>query len=146
MGSEVDFNRHVYFHVFHVRIKCLGAHVSRMLNLSPCQLGPQSRNWIPELPENLECSWSDCGVRMCNLSKTVNNLDLIFNYASVTFFIVFSMGLNMLWLTPYYYYTIHSNNILSPHLMLHVTLCSAPFHICVSFYCIHHISGVISKQ
>lgn len=62
IGSEIDFNRHIYFHVFHVRIKYVGTHLSNTLRLNTCQIGTQSRNWIPELPENLECSWQDCGV------------------------------------------------------------------------------------
>ncbi|PVD27066.1 hypothetical protein C0Q70_12216 [Pomacea canaliculata] len=62
IGSEIDFNRHIYFHVFHVRIKYVGTHLSNTLRLNTCQIGTQSRNWIPELPENLECSWQDCGI------------------------------------------------------------------------------------
>ncbi|KAL8577808.1 hypothetical protein ACOMHN_054558 [Nucella lapillus] len=63
LGSIIDFNRHVYFHIFHVRLKCLGAHVARILNLGVCLLGPQSCNWIPELPDNLQCAWGgDCKI------------------------------------------------------------------------------------
>lgn len=62
IGTIVDFNRHVYFHVFHVRLKSMGTLLSQELNLGQCMLGAQSRNWIPELPEHLECSWLECGV------------------------------------------------------------------------------------
>ena len=62
LGSVIDFNRHVYFHVFHVRLKCLGAHLARVLDLGTCMLGSQSCNWIPELPENLQCAWDTCKV------------------------------------------------------------------------------------
>ena len=62
LGSIVDFNRHVYFHVFHVRLKNLGSHLATTLGLGTCMLGSQSVNWIPELPENLQCSWDNCKV------------------------------------------------------------------------------------
>ncbi|XP_070202983.1 uncharacterized protein [Littorina saxatilis] len=62
LGSVIDFNRHVYFHVFHVRLKCLGAHMARILGLGTCMLGSQSCNWIPELPEHLQCTWTGCKI------------------------------------------------------------------------------------
>ncbi|ESO83396.1 hypothetical protein LOTGIDRAFT_73260, partial [Lottia gigantea] len=63
IGNLSDFNRHVYFHAFHVRIKCLG----RALCISAgctdgCSTDGLSRNSIPELPENLICGWKDCEI------------------------------------------------------------------------------------
>ncbi|XP_061172474.1 histone H4 transcription factor-like [Saccostrea echinata] len=59
-GHVTDFVRHVYFHSFHVKIKCLGSQMVRSLKLQGCQLDEQSRNLIPELPERLQCGWKEC--------------------------------------------------------------------------------------
>ncbi|XP_062596900.1 histone H4 transcription factor-like [Saccostrea cucullata] len=59
-GHVTDFVRHVYFHSFHVKIKCLGSQMVQTLKLQGCQLDEQSRNLIPELPERLQCGWKGC--------------------------------------------------------------------------------------
>lgn len=61
-GQTTDFNRHVYFHAFHVKIKNVGTAVVEKSKLTPCQMDGQSRNLIPELPERLHCGWSMCEV------------------------------------------------------------------------------------
>jgi len=66
-SSEVDgepacYLRHVYFHLFHVKIKCIGALLVDKTGKQMCMLDSQTRNLIPELPECLQCGWQDCEV------------------------------------------------------------------------------------
>ncbi|XP_046341940.2 histone H4 transcription factor-like [Haliotis rufescens] len=61
LGDKHDFNRHVYFHAFHVKLKCVGAVVIKKTRYPVCTIDGQSRNWIPELPESLQCGWTSCG-------------------------------------------------------------------------------------
>ncbi|XP_046550772.1 histone H4 transcription factor-like [Haliotis rubra] len=61
LGDKHDFNRHVYFHAFHVKLKCVGAVVIKKTRYPVCTIDGQSRNWIPELPESLQCGWTACG-------------------------------------------------------------------------------------
>ncbi|XP_064644428.1 uncharacterized protein LOC135498163 isoform X2 [Lineus longissimus] len=56
-----DILRHVYFHAFHVKLKCLGIQMIIDNNLHACRTDGSSRNLIPELPESLICGWVHCG-------------------------------------------------------------------------------------
>ena len=61
-GQKAGYLRHVYFHAFHVKIKCIGALLIQKSGSDNCILDSQSRNLIPELPEQLQCRYEDCGV------------------------------------------------------------------------------------
>lgn len=61
IGHISDFTRHVYFHTFHTKIKCIGNILIRTLGLHACTLDGQSCNLIPDLPERLQCGWFQCG-------------------------------------------------------------------------------------
>ena len=61
-GEMTGYLRHVYFHIFHVKIKCIGALLIQKSETEGCSLDSQSRNLIPELPEQLQCRWEGCGV------------------------------------------------------------------------------------
>ena len=61
-GEMAGYLRHVYFHAFHVKIKCIGALLIQKSAIEMCGLDPQSRNLIPELPEQLQCRWQNCAV------------------------------------------------------------------------------------
>lgn len=57
-----DLIRHVFFHVFHTRIKLEGFKKQQEMKLAPCALDGQSRNLIPENPEPFLCEWKECNV------------------------------------------------------------------------------------
>ncbi|KAL7643321.1 UNVERIFIED_CONTAM: hypothetical protein RMT77_006613 [Armadillidium vulgare] len=57
--SKAEFDRHVYFHAFHSKIKGIGEIVMKHYELQ-CTMDDQSRNIIPELPEPFECMWDEC--------------------------------------------------------------------------------------
>ncbi|XP_064611098.1 histone H4 transcription factor-like isoform X2 [Liolophura sinensis] len=75
-GQTTDFNRHVYFHAFHVKIKNVGTAVVEKSKLTPCQMDGQSRNLIPELPERLHCGWSMCEVVYDNPEYFYMHMDM----------------------------------------------------------------------
>ncbi|KAL5020417.1 hypothetical protein ScPMuIL_003309 [Solemya velum] len=60
VGSYLDFLRHAYFHVFHVKIKSIGSYLINKTGTRGCLLDNSSRNLIPELPERLLCGWKHC--------------------------------------------------------------------------------------
>ncbi|XP_045207543.2 histone H4 transcription factor-like [Mercenaria mercenaria] len=65
-GETSDYLRHVYFHTFHVKIKCIGALLLERTGRQPCLYDSRNRNLIPDLPECLECGWDQCHVRFEN--------------------------------------------------------------------------------
>lgn len=65
-GETADYLRHVYFHTFHVKIKCIGALLLEKTGCKPCMYDSSNRNLIPDLPESLECGWEMCQARFEN--------------------------------------------------------------------------------
>ncbi|GAB1598657.1 histone H4 transcription factor-like isoform X1 [Argonauta hians] len=61
IGHISDYTRHVFFHAFHTKIKCIGSMLVKNLELHACTLDSQSCNLIPDLPECLQCGWTHCG-------------------------------------------------------------------------------------
>ncbi|XP_074652656.1 histone H4 transcription factor-like [Tubulanus polymorphus] len=57
-----DIIRHISFHAFHVKIKCRGANMILKAQVQPCKMDNQCRSLIPELPEQLICGWTYCGI------------------------------------------------------------------------------------
>ncbi|WAR05551.1 HINFP-like protein, partial [Mya arenaria] len=55
--SEIDeeavyYVRHLYFHLFHEKIKCVGTLLLAKTGRENCLFDTQSRNMVPELPES----------------------------------------------------------------------------------------------
>jgi len=61
----MELQRHVYFHAFHTRLKSIGASLSSKNALPMCQFDSSNRNSLPELPDQLRCSWHGCEVYLC---------------------------------------------------------------------------------
>ncbi|KAK3581052.1 hypothetical protein CHS0354_013960 [Potamilus streckersoni] len=59
-GQGSGYQRHIYFHAFHVKIKCIGRLLIEKTNGNSCRLDPQNGNLVPELPERLQCGWQLC--------------------------------------------------------------------------------------
>lgn len=62
-GEASDYLRHVYFHAFHVKIKCIGALLLERTGRQSCLYDSTNRNLIPDLPECLQCGWDQCHVK-----------------------------------------------------------------------------------
>ncbi|XP_002405898.3 histone H4 transcription factor [Ixodes scapularis] len=59
--SRGELRTHVLFHAFHTKIKCYGQNlVERQKTPQRCQLDKQTRNLIPDTPEQFECQWEGC--------------------------------------------------------------------------------------
>jgi len=61
-----ELTRHVFFHVFHSKIKYMGYVVSKRNKLDTCQFNPDSRNLIPDLPDRIRCEWDNCDTAFDN--------------------------------------------------------------------------------
>ena len=56
-----DIVRHLNFHSFHSKIKEVGSVILKETKVRPCQLAPDERNVLPQLPAcDFECQWDDC--------------------------------------------------------------------------------------
>lgn len=64
--SMLDLIRHVYFHAFHVKLKCIGVNLMLKNKLNTHNCSTLNRNTIPDLPERFTCSWQNCGVTYDN--------------------------------------------------------------------------------
>ncbi|OWF44797.1 histone H4 transcription factor-like [Mizuhopecten yessoensis] len=74
-GENYDFYRHVYFHSFHVKIKCIGSLLINKLGMDNCLLDTHTRNLIPELPERLQCGWHMCEAVVDNPEMFYRHVD-----------------------------------------------------------------------
>ncbi|XP_033729153.1 histone H4 transcription factor-like [Pecten maximus] len=74
-GENYDFYRHVYFHCFHVKIKCIGSLLINKLGMDKCLLDTHTRNLIPELPERLQCGWFNCEAVVDNPEMFYRHVD-----------------------------------------------------------------------
>ena len=68
-SDQREMVRHIYYHAYHTKIKCLGANLIEKLALPGCTLDPQSRNTVPELETALVCHWDDCSVEFVNVQE-----------------------------------------------------------------------------
>ncbi|KAJ8683240.1 hypothetical protein QAD02_019032 [Eretmocerus hayati] len=62
---DVDIMRHVNFHAFHTKIKCLGANVRKRIKLPKCRRDTDWKNILDSLPPH-ECHWEDCNGKCFN--------------------------------------------------------------------------------
>lgn len=70
--ETVDFRemaRHLYYHAYHTKTKCLGANLIEKNALQGCQLDPHTRNAISEVSDPFICMWSDCNVEFLNVQQ-----------------------------------------------------------------------------
>ncbi|XP_057373013.1 histone H4 transcription factor-like [Daphnia carinata] len=68
-SDQKEIIRHIYYHAYHTKIKCLGANLIEKLALQGCQLDPQTRNSVPELSGPLICYWDDCKLEFLNVQQ-----------------------------------------------------------------------------
>ncbi|KAJ4448928.1 hypothetical protein ANN_00320 [Periplaneta americana] len=52
--------RHVNFHSYHTKIKCIGSNMLARSKIPACTFDPDGRNLAPELPDMFACCWADC--------------------------------------------------------------------------------------
>ncbi|CAN7984020.1 unnamed protein product, partial [Ixodes hexagonus] len=65
--SSGELRTHVLYHAFHTKIKCYGQNlVERQKTQQRCQLDKQTRNLIPDTPEQFDCQWEGCDAEFEN--------------------------------------------------------------------------------
>ena len=94
-GNEQSFHtfmelqRHVYFHAFHTRLKSIGASLSTKNALPICQFESSHRNNLPDLPDQLRCSWHGCDVCLSFFCYLQGILQSIISMWCILFFYQF---------------------------------------------------------
>ncbi|OXU20486.1 hypothetical protein TSAR_003327 [Trichomalopsis sarcophagae] len=75
--SEVDTDimRHVNYHAFHSKLKCIGLNVRGRTKLPKCRRDTDWKNILDSLPPH-ECQWEDC-------AKNFNNYQLFLYHISI---------------------------------------------------------------
>ena len=68
-SDQKEILRHIYYHAYHTKIKCLGANLIEKLALQGCQLDQETRNAVPELSDPFICCWEDCHVEFLNVQQ-----------------------------------------------------------------------------
>lgn len=64
--TKESYQRHIKFHAFHSKLKYIGSCVLNNYNeineikIKTCTLENKTRNYIPDLPYQFECSWNHC--------------------------------------------------------------------------------------
>ncbi|XP_023708960.1 histone H4 transcription factor [Cryptotermes secundus] len=65
--------RHVNFHSYHTKIKCIGSNILARSRLPACTFIQVGKNLVPDLPDPFTCCWDDC-------ERTFNNSQMYFNH------------------------------------------------------------------
>ncbi|KAJ1189888.1 hypothetical protein NDU88_006630 [Pleurodeles waltl] len=76
MENSADLIRHVYFHCYHTKLKQWGqAALESQPNLGHCLLDFQSRNIVPDIPENFVCLWQNCQKLFENIEEYYRHVE-----------------------------------------------------------------------
>jgi len=62
-NCEIKSTTHVNFHAYHTRLKCIGLAVLQLSEIPGCKLNGDGVNILPDLPNEFECNWENCGER-----------------------------------------------------------------------------------
>ena len=68
-SDQNEMTRHIYYHAYHTKIKCLGANLIEKLGLQSCKRDSKTRNVVPELTEPLICLWVDCQLEFLSVQE-----------------------------------------------------------------------------
>jgi predicted RNA-binding Zn-ribbon protein involved in translation (DUF1610 family) len=67
--------RHVNFHSYHTKVKCIGSNIMARSKLPICKFDHSKRNMVPDLPNAFECRWGTCEQTFNNLQKYIDHVD-----------------------------------------------------------------------
>ena len=59
-GSPDEFSRHVLFHAYHMKLKCLGALAVISGGLRQCSFDVETSDLLPDVSEAFLCRWESC--------------------------------------------------------------------------------------
>ena len=75
-GSPDEYCRHVLFHAYHTRLKCLGAFAVISEGLRQCSFDVETQNLLPDLSEPFLCRWESCGMQFLCPDKFYRHVDI----------------------------------------------------------------------
>lgn len=77
MENPADLIRHVYFHCYHTKLKQWGqVALESQPNLGHCLLDFQTRNIVPDIPENFVCLWQNCQMLFDNIEEYYQHVEM----------------------------------------------------------------------
>ncbi|XP_033608702.1 histone H4 transcription factor-like isoform X2 [Cryptotermes secundus] len=75
-ADSSEITRHVNFHSYHTKLKCIGSNILARSGLPICTLQVAGEKVVPDLPHAFECCWQTC-------EETFSSPQLYFNHVDV---------------------------------------------------------------
>eukprot|EP00794_Sanderia_malayensis_P014400 gene14400-15899_t len=76
VGNVDEFTRHVMFHAYHSRLKCLGAFEIILQGVNQCSLNVETPDLLPEVGEPFLCKWDTCGMNLLCPEKFYKHVEM----------------------------------------------------------------------
>ena len=61
-SNKEQYTRHVMFHAYHSKLKCLGAFEIILENANQCKLDLENQDLLPDISDAFQCKWESCGM------------------------------------------------------------------------------------
>ncbi len=75
-GEHEEFSRHVMFHAYHSRLKCLGAFEMLIGNANQCELDADTQDLLPNVSQPFLCKWESCGLSLLCPDKFYRHVEM----------------------------------------------------------------------
>lgn len=75
-GNPDEFCRHVLFHAYHSKLKCLGAFAVISEGMRQCSFEVENQNLLPDVSETFICKWESCGMQFLCPDKFYRHVDM----------------------------------------------------------------------
>lgn len=75
-GGPDEFSRHVLFHAYHAKLKCLGAFAVISEGLRQCSFDVETSDLLPDVSEAFVCKWEGCDTQFLCPDKFYRHVDL----------------------------------------------------------------------
>ena len=74
-GNQKEFTRHVLFHAYHSKLKCLGAFAIIADKLKQCSFDVETQDLLPDLSDPFLCKFESCGMEFVCPDKFYRHVD-----------------------------------------------------------------------
>eukprot|EP00795_Rhopilema_esculentum_P015510 gene15510-6773_t len=74
--SVGEFTRHVMFHAYHSKLKCLGAFIVIAEKLRQCSFDVETQDLLPDLSDPFLCRWESCGLEFYCPDQFYRHVDM----------------------------------------------------------------------
>lgn len=75
-GNPDEFSRHVMFHSYHAKLKCLGAFAVISDGMQQCSFDVDTQNLLPDVSEPFMCRWESCSIQFLCPDKFYRHVDM----------------------------------------------------------------------